>query len=377
MKFIFFFTLFLCTFSLHSSKALEIHVFKVKQCDSQLIVFPSGYSILIDLGDRNSEAKYTKHVATRIESILGKKKVDVFVLTHYHPDHTGTKGTNGVWYLLEKKGFSFGKFLKRDAGSYSGSKLSSCSKSKISWKHAGEMTSSMAKFVCYAVSSKDKTKLSKIAHTISRCSTSQITPPDSGAKVTVLMKDALGIKANGKSISGNTMSKSKPTSENDFSICMRIQYQKFVYSTCGDISGYTKPGDVMTFTDVESTVAPMMGEVDLLHVNHHGSDLGTNSKWCSTLKPTVSVISCGGGALPNKPPLQRLKDIGSKVYTTGKDCNQDAVNKFSNIVQMDDDVVITVPTGGKTFTVASPSGKHKKTFNIKQSKKAPSACRKL
>ena len=44
---------------------------------------------------------------------------------------------------------------------------------------------------------------------------------------------------------------------------------------------------------------------------------------------------------------------------------------------MGDDVVITVPTGGTTFTVASPTGKNKKTYNIKQNKKAPTTCKAL
>ena len=382
MKLILFLTIFTTTFALHSKKALEIHIFNNGKADGQLVIFPSGYSILIDCGDKDySKASNSKYIAKRIEALLGKKKVDVFVLTHYHTDHFGKKGVTGIWYLMEKAGFTFGKFLKRDAGTYSGSKISDCSKSKITWKYAGQMSTNMVKNICYATSSKDKTKLSKIAENAHRCNTKQIAPPDAGASVLVLMRDGLGVKSkdSGNKISRNSVGSSTPVAENDFSVCMRIQYQKFVYATCGDLTGYTYESGGKKYHDVETSVAPMMGEVDLLKVNHHGSKSATNEKWSKTLKPTVAVFTCGDGttSAPYSRPLKNLHAVGTKMYTTGKDCNHSAMKKYSGIVEMGDDVVITVPTGGKTFTVASPSGKNKKTYNIKQNKKAATTCKTL
>ena len=381
MKLLFYLTLLATALALHSSKALEIHIFDVGQADAQLIVFPSGYSILIDCGDRDhTNASGTKHVAKRIQSILGKKKVDIFLLSHFHGDHFGRKGKSGIWYLIEKQGFTFGKFLRRDVGSYNGSKLSNCNKKTMSWKIAGQMADDMLKFICYATSTKEKTKLSKIGQIAYRCNNKQIAPPDKGAKVTILMRDGLGIKDTkyNLKISRNSIDQGKKTvTENDFSICMRIEYQKFVYATCGDMSGFNVPTSTKKFSNVETTVAPMMGEVDAHKVNHHGSGTATNEKWAKTLKPSVAVVTCGGGDLPSKTPLKNLKNVGAKIYTTGDNCDKTDINKVGGITEMGDDVVITVPTNGKTFTVASPSGKHKKTFNIKQNKKAPTACKAL
>ena len=96
------------------------------------------------------------------------------------------------------------------------------------------------------------------------------------------------------------------------------------------------------------------------------------------MKPTVSVISCGDGlSLPSRTPMRNLKSVGSKVYTTGKDCNKDKINEVGGIIEMGDDVVITVPKNGKTFTVATPSGKNKKSYTIKTSKKAATSCKLL
>ena len=118
-----------------------------------------------------------------------------------------------------------------------------------------------------------------------------------------------------------------------------------------------------------------MGEVDLLNVNHHGSKSATNTKWCNTLKSTVSVISCGGRSLPNDRPLKNLQKVKSKIYTTGTDCKN--VNKFKGITEMGDDVVVTVPINATQFTVANSKGKKAKTYDIKMNKKAPEACKKL
>ena len=91
------------------------------------------------------------------------------------------------------------------------------------------------------------------------------------------------------------MKETHPVNENDFSICLRFVFGKFVYATCGDLSGYDtviKESTTSLYHDVETSVAPMIGEVDLMKANHHGSASSTNVKWADTLKPTVAVSSC-------------------------------------------------------------------------------------
>lgn len=382
MKFFFFFTLL--TLSL-AAKELKIYKFKVGGADSQLVYFPSGYSILIDAGEpkgATGEAGTNgKYLADRLYKILGKKKIDVFVLTHYHWDHHGGYKVGGIWYLLEKKGFTFTKFIHRNIGKYSGEKLSDCNKNTIKWTYVGPMGTTEAKFVCYATSTKDKTKLSKIAVLAKRCNTEQIHPPDSNSEVKIIIRDALGVKdENGKELARNSMKEEHPVAENDFSLCLRIVYGKFVYITCGDLSGYTKGISTRTFLyhDVESAVAPMVGEVDVMHVNHHGSNSATNEKWCNTLKPTVAISSCGDESSGvSKKGMKNLNKVNAIVYTTGKAELYKDDELFKNVVRMNDDVVITVPENGKTFTISNSSGKNKKTFDIKQNKAAPEKCHNL
>ena len=376
-------TLFFISFT--QANDLKIYILNIGQADSQLIVFPSGYSILIDVGERGLGPTVAgnngANISIRLEQILGKKHIDVFVLTHLHPDHAGNYANGGIWYLLEVAGFTFGKFLKRNVGTFTGSDPGTCTKKTgMKWKYAGEMNDNMAKMACYMTATTVPTKLSSIAENAKRCNNDQIRPPDAGASVTVIIRDGLGIKtSSGSKIYKNSVSKKPTVSENDFSICMRIQFGDFVYATCGDLSGYqvTSKDGKIRYHDVESKIAPMIGSVDAMKVNHHGAKTSTNSKWLKNLKPTVSVITCGGGQLPNEPPLKRLKNIKSKVFTTGNNCNQKTVSKYKNIVQMGSDVIISYTYGAKTFTVSNADGSYSTSFNVKLGKKAPSKCKLL
>ena len=81
--------------------SLEIHVFNVQQGDSQLVVFPSGYSMLIDAGETSSKSTNYKAIAKRVEEILGDTHVDVALLTHLHADHYGSTYSNGFYGIFE------------------------------------------------------------------------------------------------------------------------------------------------------------------------------------------------------------------------------------------------------------------------------------
>lgn len=362
---------------------LKIYIFNVGQADSQLIYFPSGYSVLIDAGENSGDTSATnaKYLAKRLKKILGKTTIDVLVLTHIHNDHHGRYGQGGIWYLIEKEGFKFKKFISRSVGSYKGSSFSKCSENTIDWNFIGQSSQNTVNFVCYATSKKDQTKLSKIREVANLCSTSQISPSDAGAEVQIIMRDAYGCKdSGGKLVTDCKYNANGSPNENDFSICLRVVFGQFVYSTCGDLSGNQYEHNGYVYHDIESQIADMMGEVDVYHVNHHGSKSATNLKWAQTLKPTVSVFSCGKNNKPGLPaaaPLSNLNTVGSEMYFTN-DCNSERTSKYGNKIHiLNGDVVITVPKDGSIFKVAKPDGSAATKYNIKTAKAARSACRKL
>jgi beta-lactamase superfamily II metal-dependent hydrolase len=82
-------------------------------------------------------------------------------------------------------------------------------------------------------------------------------------------------------VNGNTGSDGglKVLKENDRSICLKVTYRQFDMASCGDISGR-----------VESAVAPLIGEVELVKVSHHGSSSSSSSTYVSDLKAEAALI---------------------------------------------------------------------------------------
>ena len=96
---------------------MEIHILDVGQSMSTLVVYKSGYSVLIDAGEANWNSKVNAaNVASKIEKILGSKTIDVLVVSHLHLDHIGYAGYGGIYGLVETHGFTFKKVVDRDHG---------------------------------------------------------------------------------------------------------------------------------------------------------------------------------------------------------------------------------------------------------------------
>ncbi|MBI4411114.1 MAG: hypothetical protein HY541_01360, partial [Deltaproteobacteria bacterium] len=74
-----------------------------------------------------------------------------------------------------------------------------------------------------------------------------------------------------------------------------------------------------TTVDAEGLAAPLVGEVDLLHINHHGSGTSSSKNFLETLLPTVSIISVGDDNTyghPDPDILFRLNQVGTEIYQT-------------------------------------------------------------
>jgi len=97
----------------------EIHVFQVGQVDSQLIVGPTGRTLLIDVGERTwNSTQGATAVAQKIHQVMGANynRLDYIVATHLHSDHIGYFERGGIWALIENHGFTVGMLIDRDAG---------------------------------------------------------------------------------------------------------------------------------------------------------------------------------------------------------------------------------------------------------------------
>ncbi len=102
--------------------------------------------------------------------------------------------------------------------------------------------------------------------------------------------------------------------ENEYDVCLLVQYGGFDYFQAGDLTGDNGSGS----EDIESSVAPLAGDIDVYHVNHHGSYTSSNPNFLQGVQAEVSIISVGnnGYGHPHQAVLDRLVQYGSFVYQT-------------------------------------------------------------
>ena len=207
-------------------QVLEIHHLDVGQGDATLVIGPNKTVMLIDGGDTGKGVDV-------ILPYLGRKgieAVDYIVATHMHADHIG--GLDEVM----AGGFDIGAVL--DNGSSSSS-------------------ASYADYVAAAA-----------AYAASRrtMAVGEVIDLGKGATATCVYRNGQGV--------GGEFSVDE---ENDKSVCLLIDYDNFQYFIGGDIGGGNKG-----YSDVESFVAPDVGDVDVLRVNHHSSSSSSNETFLGT-----------------------------------------------------------------------------------------------
>jgi len=334
---------------------LEIHILDVGQAMSQLWVYPSGYTVFVDGPELHwNSGEECKVVAQKLSSILnGSTTIDVGVISHLHLDHLGYAGYGGFWGLIENYGFTFKKIIDRDSGHWEDSNGDGeCTENEIVYNNAGTLSTTSSAWLCYATD--PSSKVYKKREIVKLCSTTQISPPDNGASVTVVAADAYGVvMQDGRNVPGDHHHESFPPSENDYSIGLIARYGDFTFATFGDLDGeYAKSDYGYYYDDVESSVIKRIGEADVYNVNHHGSSHSSNADFLAKLKPTVSVISCGENnnyGHPAQDTLDRLKNVSKNIYITEKG-NPDA--DYGNAIITNSDIVITASSNSKTYTVA-------------------------
>ena len=288
----------------------EIHMFEVGQGNSQLIIFPSGFTILIDVAENSwNTRRGAELVAAKVEAILGHTRVDIGSPSHWHLDHLGYVGYGGFWYLVTSGAVTFGKIIDRDGGAWAGEGPCVLPNSgplepevleQIDWRNVGTTSGTSDRWICWATDPRNEEiyRLREVAVGGSN----QFDPPDEGSSVEVIITDAKGVKMvdGATPVSGDQRfwrdenNRILPPSENDYCIALVVRHGEFSYFTGGDLDGtYSVSSWGYTYNDVETHIAKDVGPVDLFQVNHHGSSHSTNQLFVDTLRPQASLISCG------------------------------------------------------------------------------------
>jgi beta-lactamase superfamily II metal-dependent hydrolase len=148
-------------------------------------------------------------------------------------------------------------------------------------------------------------------------------------------------------------------SENEQSVSMLLTYKNFDFLVSGDMIGRKHSAEnARVERAVGDKIAAQGRIVDVLHVNHHGANNGSDAEFLEQIKPTIAVISHGNVGSYKHPNVETLKRLeAAKVYriiqtkwgTTDVALSNKAVKDIQAIYQ--GDVVIT--SDGDEYTVST------------------------
>src|SRR2546426_1336181 len=276
---------------------LQIHYIDIGQGDGMLLTPPLGPAALFDDG--------TYTACTNIKAYLqglGISSVDYHFCSHYHADHLGCiddLAAVGITVAI--------------AG----------------WDRSYSYSSASYTAYVNTLGSKRRTIAKGQVITLDSLAATPV-------RVTCIDLNGAGVYP----VSGSD--------ENSKSVVLKVTYGAFDEVIGGDLTGSVSLGN-----DVETTVGPEVGDVEVYKVHHHGSRYSTNDNWLNATTPEVGIIQVGNGNTYGHPTvdcLTRLHNHGVHTYwnETGAGATPDPQwDKVGGTI-----VVQADPGAGATYTVS-------------------------
>lgn len=380
---------------------LNIYWFDVEQGDAQLIVGPTGKTLLVDLGENawNSKGATTQasRVAARIRSICGVASgpvyLDYVMGSHHHLDHIGYSGNpndtqalgNGLYRLLTPGGedFAVGTLIDRDGGTWTDANgdgdcdvgTSSAPAPEVEWHNAGTTSQTARRWICWLygpAGQADRANIEGKVLTLTNTSTWPDLDLGPGVGATILQANAKGVmQADGITpVSGDHTAESTPPSENDYSIALKVSFGNFEYATAGDTDGeYATSSFGYTYNDVEASLVDRFGNVEVARANHHGSGHSSNAAYVAGLAPEAVFVSCGnnGYGHPSNRVLDAFRSVtnergvGADIYLANNPCDpyqadDTTPTDYSGTRNTDGDVWLYTTSAGAGYEIVYDGG---------------------
>lgn len=289
------------------SSPLVITVINVGEGDATLIETPAHKTILIDGGPPGlGREKILPLLHER-----GVDKLDLIIASHFDEDHIG----------------GIAEVIKGDDG-VSGSNDDRIPTNGV-LDRGGEIP----------IKSNSAAEYAEVTTNLRReIDPGEILSFDNGINIVALI--ANGVLANGEKIDIS------PDYENAHSIGLLLTFNGFRYFTYGDLPGGGGEAPYTT-QDLETPLAKLIGEIDVLHISHHGSNTSTNENLLAALKPEYAIISVGDKNdywHPHKSVIERLVENSVTVIQTEKGFTSDPSVMINN-----SDINIT--SDGKNYEI--------------------------
>jgi beta-lactamase superfamily II metal-dependent hydrolase len=379
---------------------LNIYWFDVEQGDSQLIVGPTGKTLLIDLGETSWNTTGTNTNATRvanqIKAICGTGsdpvQLDYVMASHHHLDHIGyahavEDGTsaigNGLYQLLTPAtsgglGFTVGTFFDHDGGTWTDTNgdgscevgTATAPSTEVSWHNVGTTSQTARRLICWLYGPANQPDRANIAGHVTTLTNSGTWPDidlGTGATGTIVNANAKGtMQANGTTpVSGDHSADAVPPSENDYSIALKVTYGSYKYATAGDSDGeYSTSADGYTYNNIEAGLPSKFGNLnfDTVRANHHGSAHSSSDAYVSAMDPETTFISCGANSYghPANRTLNTYRAHGTDIYLANDPCDDTDADgspiDYSGTLNHDGTVHLYTTNAGADYSVDYDAG---------------------
>lgn len=301
---------------------MDIHTIATGRGDATFVVMPDGTTLMIDAGD-NGKTKDKQHPDTTkragewqaiymkkvMEGLPGNGKVDYAMITHFHDDHMGSVrqmlpgthgyGLSGITLVGELIGYN--KLLDRGWPKYD---FPAKNANGANRKFMPEYH----KFVKYQISQGMEMEQFKAGALNQIAMVHNPKKYGKDFEIRNLAANARVWTGKGEKAEKQYIGDPKLFDENVNSCAIRITYGDFRYYNGGDLSGGNWPSYKSQERDMETPVAKVCGEVNVMKANHHGYYETCNGYFMNVLSPDVVIIDARSDNHPVPSTFSRMTD---------------------------------------------------------------------
>ena len=383
---------------------LEIHHINVGQGDSTLIVGPNGTTILIDAGNSGYFSLDGGKIVFEYLESISVNHLDFTIVTHADGDHVGgfafsTYATSRHSLLMaEREGSDIKSWAGLSGIDDDGNGLidfngdDGCTDAVktpdpaeigfngsdpyfplIAYDNGEDNTlsyCSLTKTFRRYVQTVEAAAVRSPLGTYAQLMEAYNNPIDLGDGATATVVCSSGwVAGNPNRVSGTDGTGS--LSKNARSVGIYVQYKGFDYLVAGDLTGNESPYMEQALRDLLVSISdsPDSDPVDVLRINHHGSDSSSEQSYLNDLKPENAIMSLGDGnqyGHPRQEVIDRLKNIYQKplkhIYLTEEG---EIGRNYYDIPHDFLKAAILVVTDGHSYTINNSDGEFN-NYNVDQ-----------